>query len=378
MGHRGVKGLERAISGIYTDPEDADHHPCEVCARANIKRFPFPKTSVTRAEELLFRVHLDICGPLPIGYGGFRYFMSIVDDCSRWRSTRFLKNKSDALTEFIIYRTAVERYTGRKIAVIRLDNAQELIKGQFQRYCDTEGITLEKIIPDASPQNGVAERSHALICSMARAMLIDANLADFFWPLAAQAATHILNRLPTAALPPDTTPFHLWWKKPPDLSHLRIFGTRVVSRKTNADSLNKITARGEQGIFVGYATDAKGYLIWFPESRTVRARRDVTFLEPVVLPSPNPVGSSPLWDDVFSDLEKRFVDPAQRTVPPVASEPSSVPVPVPDALETVPPLPVTERVAHVPVPVTSCVMYLAVRDCTWNLCWFLFFQYRST
>ena len=76
-------------------------------------------------------------------------------------------------------------------------------------------------------------------------MLVDSNLKDFFWPLAIQAATHIINRLPTSVLPPDKTSFHLWMSKALDLSHLHIFGSRVVARKTYADKLNKITPRGE-------------------------------------------------------------------------------------------------------------------------------------
>lgn len=295
-----------------------------MCARANIKKFPFPKRSDTRADRLLFRVHLDICGPLPAGYGGYRYFMSIVDCCSRWRSARFLKQKSDALAEFTQYKTTVERYTGRKIAVVRLDNAREFVAGDFQKYCDSEGISFEKTVPYASPQNGVAERSHALLCSMARAMLVDANLPDYFWPLAIQTANHILNRLPTSALPPDTTPFHLWMNKPPDLSHLRIFGSRVIARKPNAEKLPKTAARGELGRFVGYATDAKGYLIWMVDRRVVRVRRDVQFLDPVDTSSEIPATRSTMWDDVFADLERRFMEPAQRaestTVPPTQSD----------------------------------------------------------
>lgn len=325
-----------------------------MCARANIKRLPFPKKSETRADQPLYRVHLDLCGPLPISYGNFRYFMPIVDDFSRWRSTRFLKSKSDALSEFIIYRTATERFTGRKIAIVRLDNAQELISGEFEQYCAREGITYEKSIPDASQQNGTAERSIGIITAMARAMLVDANLPDFFWPLAVQTATHIVNRLPTAALPPDITPFHLWWKKPPDISHFQIFGTRVIARKTNSDSLTKTVPRGEPGIFVGYAVDARGYLIWFPDAKCVRARRDVKFLDVPDQPSTDPVGSSPLWDDIMNELERRFLDPAERNAPsrPTETIPPSLSVPVTPVSvnEQVAPVPLNEHVAPVPVP----------------------------
>ncbi|KAJ6491547.1 hypothetical protein DFH09DRAFT_850122, partial [Mycena vulgaris] len=54
-------------------------------------------------------------------------------------------------------------------------------------------------------------------------------------------------------------PFEGLFKKKPDLSHLRPFGALVMTRKSNSDNLNKITTRGEEGRFVGYARDSKGY-----------------------------------------------------------------------------------------------------------------------
>ena len=40
MGHIGVKGLHSAIEGI--DFDDSTHQSCIICAKANIKRTPFP------------------------------------------------------------------------------------------------------------------------------------------------------------------------------------------------------------------------------------------------------------------------------------------------------------------------------------------------
>ncbi|KAJ3816197.1 hypothetical protein F5880DRAFT_1439864, partial [Lentinula raphanica] len=90
-------------------------------------------------------------------------------------------------------------------------------------------------------------------------MLVDGKLSHWFWPLSTQAAVHIKNRVPHSALPRDTTPFQRWLRKRADLSHLRPFGALVTARKTNSDSLNKAVERGEEGRFVGYARDAKGY-----------------------------------------------------------------------------------------------------------------------
>ena len=47
----------------------------------------------------------------------------------------------------------------------------------MEEYCKAHGITYEKTIPDSPPQNGVAERTNLTVATMARAMLIDANLS---------------------------------------------------------------------------------------------------------------------------------------------------------------------------------------------------------
>lgn len=305
MGHIDVKGLKRATTGLPIDAVTVTN--CQICALANIKRLPFPRRSHTRADRPLFRIHCDICGPLPLGYSQFKYFILFIDDHSRYIWIFFLKLKSDALKSFDEFRLATERYLGQPLSVLRVDNAPELIAGRFEFYCNTIGITYEKPVPDAHQQNGVAERSIQTVEFMLRAMLVDANLSHWFWPLAAQAGVHIKNRIPHSSLPTNTTPFESILKKRADLSHIRPFGALVTSRKTNSDTLNKVSTRGEEGRFVGYARDSKGYLIYFPHSRAIRVRRDVQFHGfPVTLPSPPP--SEVLWDDIPFELEKRFRD----------------------------------------------------------------------
>jgi len=142
---------------------------------------------------------------------------------------------------------------------------------------------------------------------MAHAMLVDSSLTFWFWPLSAHAATHIKNCVPHSSLDSKETPFQGWFKCKPDLSHLRPFGVLVTARKSNSDQLTKIIPWGEEGRFVGYACHARGYLIWFPDSRTVCPRRDVKFHGfPVSLPSP-PI-SDILWDDIPMYVEPCFRD----------------------------------------------------------------------
>jgi hypothetical protein len=311
MGHIDVKGLEHATTGI---PIDSVHvKNCRICALANIKRLKFPRKAANRADRPLFRIHCDVCGPLPNGYGGFRYFITFIDDYCRFIVIYFLKLKSDALKCFQEFRAVAEKYLGYPIVFLRIDNAPELVYGNFNDYCKEHGITYERTVPDASQQNGVAERANQIIERMTRAMLLDASLTFWFWPLAAQAAVHIKNRVPHASNSRDVTPFEGWFKRKPDLSHLRPFGALVTARKTDSTELMKFEPRGEEGRFVGYARDSKGYLIWFPESRSIRPRRDVQFHGfPEFLPSP-PL-TDILWDDIPIEIEPRFRDMEDRII----------------------------------------------------------------
>jgi transposase InsO family protein len=296
------------VVGAKFDDLSVDN--CRTCSLANIRRKRFKKRRTTLASKVLFRIFVDICGPFIYSYGQFLYFMLLIDDFSRYTFIYFLKHRSDALNYFKEYKAAVEKYLGEVIVVLRIDNAPEFIEGEFRDFCLKEGIQFEKIVPDASQQNGVVERGNQTVENSMRAMLLDAGLPLYFWPLAAQAAVHIGNRLPHSALPRSTTPFKRWFGVKPNISHFRPFGALVTARKSNSTDQNKVLMRGEEGRFVGYARDSTGWLVYFPESRTVRSRRDVDFHGfPTPLPAP-PITPIELWKDIPLELESRFRDPA--------------------------------------------------------------------
>jgi hypothetical protein len=234
--------------------------------------------------------------------------MLLVDDFSRYIFIFFLKHRNEALIFFKQYRVAVEKYLEEEIAVIRVDNAPEFIEGEFKLYCLEEGIQFEKTVPDASQQNGVVERANQTVENSMRAMLLDAGLPLYLWPLAAQAAVHINNRLPHSALPNNVTPFFHWFGVKPDISHFCPFGLLVTVRKPDSPDQNKVYMCSEEGRFVGYVRDSTGYLIYFPDSRSIRSRRDMDFHGlPIPSPAP-PLTPLEIWKDIPLDLESRFQD----------------------------------------------------------------------
>jgi hypothetical protein len=319
MGHIGVKGLRHAVEGV--DFDDSDHASCIVCARANIKRTPFPQQAQHRATRPLERIHCDVCGPLPTCFGGFKYFILFICCYSRYISVYFLQSRDEAAQYFGDFKSLVENFCGTKIITLRVDNAPELIHGKFKHLCKAAGITYEKTVPDSPNQNGVAERCNLTLASMARALLIDADLSDWFWPFAIQTAVHIKNRVPHSSLPPYKTPFELWFGYKPNLSHLRPFGSHCTARILS-NTLSKFDSRGEPGRFLGYAKDAKGYLIWVPgpsgQGGVIKTRRDVTFHD--FPPQPTTTAShhdlTPLWDDV---TDRVYVDSSPLEHPSVPS-----------------------------------------------------------
>jgi len=120
-----------------------------------------------------------------------------------------MKTQTEALSLLIEFQMAAEKFCGEKLTTLHVNNASELIQGQMKTYCKTKGIIYKKMVPDSPPQNGVAECTNLTICSMAHAMLINANLCDFFWPFAVLTATYIKQHVPYSSLPPNTTPFQL-------------------------------------------------------------------------------------------------------------------------------------------------------------------------
>lgn len=247
---------------------------CSICSQANMPRNSFPSKSDTRATSLLERVHMDIAGQLNIGVGNFQYYFLIIDDYSRYSTIYPLKTRDEALKCFKEFQQTAENMHNTRIKRIRCDNAPEFVKGAFQDHAKACGIEYETTVPHTPEQNGVAERHNLTFGNMLRAMLLDADMSDWFWPLAIQMAVHIKNRVPHKALPPHTSPYERWYQTKPSFSRLRPFGAPCIAKILPASSLTKLEPRAEQGRFVGYSKTSKGFLFWHPQSRSIKVRRD--------------------------------------------------------------------------------------------------------
>lgn len=99
-----------------------------------------------------------------------------------------------------------------------------------------------------------------------------------FWAEAVSVAVHVRNHVTSRDLSGNVTPHEMWTGNKPNVSYLRVFGSRCWYRIPKR-SMNKLNPRAKEAILVGYASHEKGYKLWDEESRRIFFSRDVKFDE---------------------------------------------------------------------------------------------------
>lgn len=110
---------------------------CDVCITTKHRRTPFPKKANFRTEGRLDLVHGDVCGPINTAtHGGRRYFLLLVDDCTRYMWVVFLAGKGDAAASVQRVQAAAEAECGRPFRVFCIDNDGEFTSLEFAHHCE--------------------------------------------------------------------------------------------------------------------------------------------------------------------------------------------------------------------------------------------------
>jgi hypothetical protein len=129
LGHLGLDRLSRLAKENLVDAlavELPTQSPlCVSCLNGKQKHFPFSHTG-TRCSELLELVHSDLHGPLPVStQSGYKYWISFIDDMSRFRRVYLLRKKSEAFDTFKLYHAWAEKQTGLKLKALQDDKGGE-------------------------------------------------------------------------------------------------------------------------------------------------------------------------------------------------------------------------------------------------------------
>ncbi|PAV16585.1 retrotransposon unclassified [Pyrrhoderma noxium] len=195
----------------------------------------------------------------------YHYWITFIDDASRYWTVAPLKHKSDAFAAFKVFKALAENQLNARIKVLHDDKGGEYMSKEWEELCTTSGIKRMHTLRAEPYQNGVAERANRTIKEGITTMLNEAGLPPSFWWDAVSTFTHIHNRSPTSALQ-NSTPYELWFKKKPDVSYFRVFGyTAYVHIKS--DQRKQLESHTHKCVFIGYPSNFKGWRFFNPDTR---------------------------------------------------------------------------------------------------------------
>jgi hypothetical protein len=306
--------MKKAVPTKYASEEI-----CDVCAVTKMKKRR-TRTAAMRKLRPLELVSIDISGDFDLSFDGFKYFLEIVDNHSRFCWIIPLRTKHEAIEELEKWRRVIELETGLKLGAARTDNANELTKvlTEWQRRF---GVKIETSAVHTSSQNGLAERTIQTTQQLVRSMLEEAKLPEIFWSEFVRTAAYTRNSAITLvdstgkATAKYKTPWELWYKVKPSIEHLKVPGCLcyiLIDKEDRADlHLSKFGQRARRGIFMGYTPTTAQYRVYMVDKQRVRVydARNVRFNETspggMLLRNPNNQGDSNL---VGESLQSAPVD----------------------------------------------------------------------
>ncbi|XP_068657905.1 uncharacterized protein [Aristolochia californica] len=314
-GHISKQRIQRLVSERFLERLDTTNFQvCVECIKG--KQTNVKKVGAERAKDVLELIHTDICGPfLTTSRNGQQYFITFIDDHSRFGYLNLIHEKSQSLDVFKSFKDEVELQLGKKIKAIksnrsgeyygRYDGSGEQRPGPFAIFLQECGIASQYTMPGKPSMNGVVELQNRTFKDMVRSMISHSSLPESLWGEALKTVVYILNRVPSKAI--AKTPYELWTSKKSSIRHLYIWGCPVEVRPYRPHE-RKLDSRMVSCYFVGYVERSRGYKFYDPTSRSFFETVNVRFHEDIEFG-----GEENIRNVVFE--EKYVIDSDQVAIP---------------------------------------------------------------
>ena len=255
------------VTGLRINLHSKPDVICEPCLAGKMNARPFP-TSSNRSTDPLDLIHTDLHGPFKTQtHSGYRYWITFIDDHTRYRVVYLLRTKDQAFEAFKLYKAKAENHWNRNVKAILDDKGGEYMSKLFLDFTNQCGIVRLHTVRNRPQQNGVAERENRTIAEHVTTMLYEAGLPPSFLGEAVNAYITVQNRCPTNSLP-GKTPFELWHRRKPNVSNLRVWGCAAYVH-VQKDKRSGIGSHMVKCIFIGYPEGYKAWKFYDPVNRRV-------------------------------------------------------------------------------------------------------------
>ncbi|GJW96333.1 zinc finger, CCHC-type containing protein [Tanacetum coccineum] len=143
LGHVHFKRMQDMSKDGLIPAFDMDTEKCQTCMLNKITKKPFQ--NVKRETEVLELIHSDLCDlHATPSLGNKKYFVTFIDDASRFCYVYLLHSKDEALDKFKVFKTKVELQQGSLIKRFRTDRGGEYMD---TLYFQSVGIIHETTAP---------------------------------------------------------------------------------------------------------------------------------------------------------------------------------------------------------------------------------------
>ncbi|KAB2598442.1 hypothetical protein D8674_001362 [Pyrus ussuriensis x Pyrus communis] len=294
---------------------DDNNSTCISCIQGKMSRIPFP-VRTDRCTSPFQKVHTDIWGPSPVrSIEGYRYYVTFVDEYTRFVWIFPMSNKSDVFTIFVKFYKFVLNQFGATIKSLQTDGGGEYTSKGFTSFLADKGILQLISCPYTPQQNGMAERKHRHILDTAITLLSASGLPSELWYFACAHSVLLINNMPCKSLS-FSSPYLILYQKVPDLHSLKIFGSAVFPWLRPYNS-NKLQPRSVMCVFLGYSQGYKGVICYNLQTKKFILSRHVCFDESLF-----PAKLAPYNRPARLDRPEEQEQP--RSAPVMVSIPSSV------------------------------------------------------
>ena len=236
---------------------------CVPCGAAKLSKNPINK-KITPEKSNLFipktqleKIHLDTVGPLQQSIEKFRYFVTIVDEVTRYLSIILVSHKSQITVKVIKWIRYWENQLQKRVRCVKSDNGGEFCNQRFLKFTQDRGIKHEKSNPRQPSENGFVERQHRTLIECMRVMMQATDVPNYLWSAAITHAAAIWNSLP---------------RKVGAESPCKQFTKSVPQYPSKRSKLNISTPI----LYLGLMKDMKAFKVYYIAQKKLGSARDVS------------------------------------------------------------------------------------------------------
>jgi histone deacetylase 1/2 len=229
-------------------------HVCNACQMAKSHQLPFPHSNHLSAAPLEL-IYIDVWVRAIDSVGGYKYYVSFVDDFTKYTWLFPIVLKFDVENIFLRFQKNVELLLNTKIKSVQSDGGGEYTR--LHKYFLDTGIIHYISCPHMHQQNGSAEQKHWHIVETGLSLLAHASMPVKYWDEAFQTALYLINCLPTRVID-NATPLErlLGSKAKPNYEFLKSFGCACWPCLRPYNN-RKLSFQSKECVFIGYSTDHK-------------------------------------------------------------------------------------------------------------------------